>query len=106
MEAATIMADNDETNPWRSLDALLAAYDEGSINDLDLVSATTGLVDIVEPSVILERLPKHLRVEFLARVRGILEANLKIHNVVTGEPLPQEAHQRLAAWMDRRLLGL
>lgn len=84
---------------WRSLDDLLSAYADGNINPLDLFAALIGLLDIVRPDVIYDRLPEQLRKEFVAHARTVAESQREIFNVVTKMPLPAEALESLRAWL-------
>ena len=93
------MSEPQGTKLWRSLDALLCAYAEGDINQLDLFTAMIGLLDIIPPDVIYKQLPEGLRGGFVAHARAVVENKRVIANVVTGKPLPTEAFDSLATWV-------
>lgn len=93
------MSKHEEDNPWRSLDALLQAHEEGALNQLDLFSALLGLLDLVQPDVICDRLPKELQTSFATHARTVVETERELINVITKKPLPAEAFKSLAAWV-------
>lgn len=93
------MSEDQKQNPWRSLEALLSAYAEGALNQVDLYAALIGLLDLVSPERIYEMLPEWLRPGFVEHARGVVEHEPKIFNLVTGEPLPSEAFEKLVTWV-------
>ncbi|HYH97272.1 hypothetical protein [Hyalangium sp.] len=93
------MSNDSAVSFWRSLDALLQAYENGDLGRVEFFGALLGLLDITEPEVIYRQLPERLRTPFVEHARIVARENDRLYNVLTEQPLPAEALLRLKSWL-------